>query len=494
MAYSDKRSDEPRSSRLAYRSVLPAFLLILAFAAVVTVLLSRDLGRNDLVGGDEGYYGVMARNILEDPSYIINPSLSPLGRPGDKPFLYPLILSASLAMGGIGEVPLRMVSLVASVLTGLLIYLTACLLKDNRTGIYSALIYLSTPLIANTGRQVAAEPVLVTFSMAGVFLFLLACRRDRLLPSFIAGLFFGAAFLCKLWLALIPAFGVVTGMTLYGLAGSRSEEWDYRTFPMLISLASGFLATGSMQLVLCAIFTPGNLGHWLDVYFGFSLISRATGEGFASYWHRPWHFYLVTLARSLSLWLPLLCIGLSALVKSRRRSPSFMIFAAWALPLIPMSILPVKSGGYILPFVPVLIIAAGVGLMTIINLDPARWRTTLLVSTGIASLLVLSSQVYLPAAGRPVLHSPAIFLIQISWILAMIIATYFRSVFNIRAGIVILGLLFMTMAAGLYRDLEITKSVDHATGYRSIAESAAPILSGIDPATPCFISPEWPAI
>ena len=61
--------------------------IIISATFVAVILLSFNLGVNDLVGGDEGYYGVMARNILEDPGYIINTSLSPLGPPGDKPFL-----------------------------------------------------------------------------------------------------------------------------------------------------------------------------------------------------------------------------------------------------------------------------------------------------------------------------------------------------------------------------------------------------------------------
>lgn len=59
-------------------------LIVVIFALVVGSIISRNLGLNDLIGGNEGYYGVMARNILEDPSYIINTSLSPLGEPGDK--------------------------------------------------------------------------------------------------------------------------------------------------------------------------------------------------------------------------------------------------------------------------------------------------------------------------------------------------------------------------------------------------------------------------
>ena len=37
---------------------------------------------NDLIGGDEGYYGTMARNVLASPAQAVSTSLSPLGLPG----------------------------------------------------------------------------------------------------------------------------------------------------------------------------------------------------------------------------------------------------------------------------------------------------------------------------------------------------------------------------------------------------------------------------
>ena len=124
-----------------------AWTIILAATFIIVVLLSLNLGVNDLVGGDEGYYGVMARNILEDPEYIINTSLSPLGPPGDKPFLYPLVLAGSLSVGGIGEVPMRLVTLVIAAFSGILLMLIGTELGDRRAGLFAGLMYLFTPSI-----------------------------------------------------------------------------------------------------------------------------------------------------------------------------------------------------------------------------------------------------------------------------------------------------------------------------------------------------------
>src|SRR6185436_14249285 len=66
--------------------------LVACAAGVVWLVLSPP-GRNDLAGGDEGYYGTMARNVLASRAQLVSPSLSPLGPPGDKPPLYPLLIA-----------------------------------------------------------------------------------------------------------------------------------------------------------------------------------------------------------------------------------------------------------------------------------------------------------------------------------------------------------------------------------------------------------------
>ena len=76
------------------RSPLAAIALGILVAIGGWLVLS-PLDANDLVGGDEGYYGTMARNVLASPRYLASTSLSPLGPPGDKPPLYPALLALS---------------------------------------------------------------------------------------------------------------------------------------------------------------------------------------------------------------------------------------------------------------------------------------------------------------------------------------------------------------------------------------------------------------
>jgi len=237
--------------------------IILAATLVMVVLLSLNLGVNDLVGGDEGYYGVMARNILNDPRYIVNTSLSPLGPPGDKPFLYPMVLAGSLLVGGIGEIPMRLVTLLVAASSGIFLMLIGSELGDRRAGIIAGLMFLFTPLLANTGRTVSAEPLLVLLSLAGVWLFLGAFRNGRSKAGFAAGALFGLAFLTKLWLVAIPMAGIAGGLLFFRLSSKKRQMT-----PVIIYALTGFMLFGSLQLLLCLIFSPDTFRHWLGIYTG----------------------------------------------------------------------------------------------------------------------------------------------------------------------------------------------------------------------------------
>jgi 4-amino-4-deoxy-L-arabinose transferase-like glycosyltransferase len=467
-----------------------ALTVMLGATAIVAVLLSLNLGANDLIGGDEGYYGVMARNILEDPAYIINTSLSPLGPPGDKPFLYPLALAGSLLFAGIGEVPMRLLTLLAACAGGILIMLTGSELGDRRAGVFAGLMYLFTPLLANTGRIVSAEPLLVSLSLAGVWLVLLAVRRGRASLGFIAGALFGLAFLTKLWLALVPMAGVAGG-----ILHLRSSRAGRRALPVVLSAAAGFVVFGSLQLVLCLIFSPGTLRHWLGIYAGFSLADRVTGASFAGYWQRPWHFYIVTMGRSFGQWLALIPLGTVLVLRRRKESPAGAAAIGWLAPLIVLSAVPVKSGNYILPFMPPLYLIAGYAISSLVPAGgggPATGRRGAAACAAAGMLLCLAAQLD-PGGGDLSLHSASMLPLQVVMSAAVLAPALPKMNGGPLKGYVILALAVVS-AAGLVRDIQIVRSREHETGYREAAGVLEAGLKDVDPRRSCFISPEWPSL
>ncbi|HKQ57320.1 MAG TPA: hypothetical protein VJY35_05595, partial [Candidatus Eisenbacteria bacterium] len=101
----------------------PGWVRAAALAAVLGVgvlwVVWSPPDANDLVAGDEGYYGTLARNLLAAPDQRLSPSLTPLGPPGDKPPFYPALLAIPVAVLGPTAAALRWPSLVLSLLVAI---------------------------------------------------------------------------------------------------------------------------------------------------------------------------------------------------------------------------------------------------------------------------------------------------------------------------------------------------------------------------------------
>jgi 4-amino-4-deoxy-L-arabinose transferase-like glycosyltransferase len=297
----------------------PITIGLLAAAGTVLMLLSVGLGANDLVGGDEGYYGVMARNIGHGWRYVASPALQPLGPAGDKPFLYPVLLSAAMRIGGATDVAVRFANLLMAVATAFFLALIGRTLRVREAGAWASLLYLTGPFLAYAGRTVQAETAVALFAVAGVWLLLRAADRHSRPSAFLAGVLFGCGFLCKIWLVLPAALAVALACLPVPLsARNKATSGLEAGRAMLPAAVVGFLVTAPLQFVLCAAVSPSDLGHWARICFGFSLTSRMSGQGFASYWIQPRSYYLDLIAHDVALCLPLLAVGTFDLIRRFR--------------------------------------------------------------------------------------------------------------------------------------------------------------------------------
>lgn len=328
-------------------SLWRALTLLVALAAPIAWAWISPLEANDVVGGDEGYYGTMARNVLADPGQWLAPSLTPLGPPGDKPPLYPALLAASVRAFGATATALRWPTLA---LAALLIALTGALVRrlsgSAAAGLGGALLLASLPWFADASRVCAAEPMVAAFGMAA----LVVCAREPLSPwrAFAGGVLIGLAFLAKLWLASLFALALLARF-------ATPRAWRLGAVA-----AAGFALAGDVQLAAAALAGPAMLVHVARVTFGFSLASRAGGEGFASYWLLPAHYYVVMLAKAFVLSSPLVLVGLAWTLR-RVREPGPRMLAGAMAGLLLISAFRVKAGGYAYPLVPVFAAVAALG-------------------------------------------------------------------------------------------------------------------------------------
>lgn len=301
---------------------------------------------NDLVGGDEGYYGVMARNMAADRAQWPAPSLSPLGDPGDKPPLYPAMIALSLRAFGNTPLGVRAVSLLASVV---ILWACASLARRASTdaGGWATLAILATlPWFADAARVACAELPLAAFGLLA--LLVLSGGTPSLPRGLAAGALFGLGFLCKLWLVVLPGIPAL----IYLLPARRHV--------LLTGVMIGFMTVAIAHLGLFAWLHPDHLQLWANVAWTFSLSSRAVGQGFAGYWLHGPTYYAEIVFKALALTMPLLMVGtLHAAVGNTRTLARSLVGAFAGLAL--MSLFRVKSGIYMVPLVPLLATLAGVG-------------------------------------------------------------------------------------------------------------------------------------
>lgn len=328
----------------------------------------------DLVGGDEGYYATMARNLLAEPAQWASVALSPLGGPGDKPPLVPALLALVTALFGFSEGVLRIVPLASTAAAMLAAVRLGRRAAGERGALFTAVLLATLPWLADGARVVAAEPTLAALGLwALVLLTSESCSTRR---AAAAGALLGLAFLCKFWLVAlvaIPAAAAIAGRP-WRLAGAAG-------------LAA--VATASVHLLLVFALTPGDLAHWMNVVLGSSLVARADGGGFADYWLQPPAFYVRLLAQAMLLWLPLLAAGLVAAWRQRREPVARALLGALGS-LALLSAFRVKAGGYLHPLVPLAAPLAALGAERLLEWRGRAWlapagRAVALVFLGLAA-------------------------------------------------------------------------------------------------------------
>lgn len=345
----------------------------IVLAGIACWLAWSPLGANDLVGGDEGYYGTQARNILAAPRQLVSPALTPLGPPGDKPPLYPALLALSVGAFGPNETALRWLSILAAACTVLCV---AGLVRRaaGPWGAAAAAAFLVTlPYFADGSRVVAAELPLTALGSAAL---LCASGDPASRPrAAAAGALLGAAFLCKLW--LVALLGVPV-LSLY---------WPPRrgSAATLAALLLPAVALASLQLVAVAFFDPRASGHWWSMYFGRALSERVGGADFAAYWIKPPGYYAALLAHALVLLLPLIAVGVVAGLR-RIREPVPRALVLWAAGVAVISAFAAKTGSYAYVVVPAWAALAALGAHAVAGW---RWRWSAAVAVALAAVAIV---------------------------------------------------------------------------------------------------------
>ncbi len=446
----------------------------MAIAAASTWTALSPPNANDLIGGDEGYYGTMARNQLAAPAQVLSPSLSPLGPPGDKPPLYPLLLVPFLRAWGPVPAAARAISepcaCAITFALGVLLW-PACGVLVPWTGpagaLFATALLATLPWFTDASRAAAAELPLTAFALAALVV-LAANPRSRARAAG-AGALLGLAFLCKLWL-VAPAALAATA-----LVAARER----RAVTQLAVLAGSAIAVAALHLAAVAAVQPAAFEHWRYIYLGRSLAERVSGEGYADYWRRPAGVYWATVTRAFGLVLPWVAAGAEAAWR-RRSEPVPRALLVWAGGLLLLSMFRVKSGGYAYVVVPAWAGLAALGVHAAARgTGPSPWT--------LAAGALLTSPLGAPwqADGLPVALWAGV------WLAAGAFVALARRR-PARARALVVAWAVLAIALGTWRSVQRVSVPFHTPGYVAVAALVAPRLADVPPDRLCFVAPEAP--
>ncbi len=465
----------------------------LLFPALVVVALALRLwalGTPDLVGGDEGYYGTYARNILTGGfPQLLNLGREPLSAPDNKPFLFPLLLAGPVALAGPSEWALRSVPALFGLAAAWLVAAIVRRRRGEEEARWAAAAALVLPPLVYASRVVMGEGVLAAFGLAGIYAALRAVEERSNRWALLAGALWGCGFLVKLWLValfVIPVFAA--------LLADPSRRTDRGAWGRLVLTGVPFAAVGGLHLGLVAAFSPDTAKFWFEQYFIFSLFGRAGGSDFASYWHQPWSYYLRVTVQTCFPALPLVFLALTGASapdpgKKAGSLPQRALWGSMALELLLISFMAVKLRQYSFPLMPAIAALAGIGAVPLwtgrATVGQRRWAAG-------ATVALLAVVVLWQAGPVPLYPSTAMAAAVAVFLAGAALLLADGGPFQAGSGRLAIAASLAVALAGSALTVK-RECLGHRTGYREAAEAVAPALASVPPTRVCFLAPEVPA-
>lgn len=314
----------------------------LIFAAFFLWLIA--LGNVPLRDWDEGYYGVVARDMFRTgnwlhPTYLGEPFLF-------KPPLIMWSIAVSYSLGGISEFTTRFAGAFLTASGVPLLYLLGKeVFKSNRISLFSALVYLTLLPVVRHGRLAMFDGAINTFWIFAFFGLLKARKDSKWAIAF--GVSMGAIALTKGILVL--ALGAIA--LLFILCDRQFNL--FKTISFWLGIFLGFLPA--------ILWYWAQIQHYGNEFIQFHFFSQSfdrlatTIDGH----DRGYYYYFLELIKYTVPWLLFLPGGLLLAWRERRQSWSKLVLVGIGSYMIIISIMGTKLPWYIMPVYPFVALAVG---------------------------------------------------------------------------------------------------------------------------------------
>lgn len=367
------------------RSWLPIALLLALFAVTAALRIAAP---TDLLTGDQPLQVAYINDIVQNGAWIVQHLES--GAPASKPPLYNWLAAAPIvATGSSSEFLLKLPSLVAALLTLLLVWRLGTRLAGRRAGLVAAALLCVSPLFVKHMYFARTDMLLTMLVVAQMYA--AVARRPVV--------FWSAAALS--WLTKGPVgviLPIIALSALWWWNGELRERWRE------MRLARGFV----LALVPFAIWFAAALYVGGDAVYEqlvvAETIDRFSAESTKSKENRPFYYYVPHfLARMAPVSFFFICAAFAARGARAHERSNVAIAIAWVLAmLVVFSIVPSKRADRLFPILPGVCIAAA----WVIDRELAKARSaTRRVFMSLGAIIGLTGLALLAAGplGRPLI-------------------------------------------------------------------------------------------
>ncbi|MBI1850384.1 MAG: glycosyltransferase family 39 protein [Planctomycetes bacterium] len=374
---------EPRAIRFAgeaSRSSSPWQRLGLAVLVVVGALtLFYRLGSIGLIDADEPRYSEAAREMRERGDLLV-PWLN--GEPRlNKPALVYWAIAASQSLFGTNEWASRLPSGLAALATTIVIYRWARRRSGSTAAAFSALVFVTSPLVVMVARLAIPDMALTAFETFAVLNLYRSDRasheRSRSRARLAAWASLGLAAMTKGPVGVVvPLLVLVVFLALEGRLGNVRRLFSMPALALFVAISLPWYVA---------------VGFALGFREGFELLVHETLYRYssASFHSEPMTFFLGVFAVGFLPWIPSLAAALAIRPDDEGARERRFLLAWIGVVLVFFSLSPSKLPTYILPLAPAVALLVGTTFDRAVRASAsARERTFARLAVGMGAGLV----------------------------------------------------------------------------------------------------------
>jgi len=169
---------------------VPLFLLVILFISLINV------GSYGVIETSDARYAEISREMFESEDFL-HPTLLGIGHYHKPPFTY-YITAISYCLWGVSPFAARFfIQLFIIFQLWLVFKITLELWGDKKLAIWSALIYLSFPIVLISSRNLTTDPYLTTFVILSIYSWILFKKRNHVAYLYLFAASLGLGFLTK---------------------------------------------------------------------------------------------------------------------------------------------------------------------------------------------------------------------------------------------------------------------------------------------------------